>query len=141
MSIRWNRRRVIDQRGSYSLFFVTAVVGMLAAVGLVVDGGRQVTAERHANAAAEDAARAAGQAISESALTGRSDLSVDSGRATSAAKASLAAAGVQGDITIDGTTLTVTTTATKSALFLPLVGITEFTVHGRATARLAQGGF
>lgn len=130
-----------DERGSLSLFFIVVVVGLFAAIGLVVDGSRQVSAQRHADAAAEDAARAGGQAISSSALTGQSDLSVDSGRAASAAKGSLAAAGVEGNVSVNGTTLTVTTTTRQSTAFLSMVGITEFTVHGHATARLAQGGF
>jgi hypothetical protein len=130
-----------NERGSLSLFFIVVVVGMLAAVGLVVDGARQVSAQRHAEAAAEDAARAGGQAISSSALTGQSELSVDTGRATAAARGNLAAAGVEGSVTVNGTTLTVTTTTHQSTVFLSMIGIDSFTVHGRATARLAQGGF
>jgi hypothetical protein len=37
--------------------------------------------------------------------------------------------------------LTVTTSARQSTVFLSLIGIDGFTVHGRATARLVQGGF
>lgn len=139
-TFRASRRRH-DERGSLSLFFVVVVISMLAAVGLVVDGSRQVSAQRHAEAAAEDAARAGGQAISSSALTGQSELSVDTGRAAAAARGNLSAAGVDGDVSVNGTTLTVTTTTHQSTIFLSMIGIDGFTVHGRATARLAQGGF
>jgi Flp pilus assembly protein TadG len=143
MNVRTHQfsRRCRDERGALSLFFIIVVISMLAAVGLVVDGARQVSAQRHAEAAAEDAARAGGQAISSSALTGQSELSVDGARAAAAARGSLAVAGVDGDVSVNGTTLTVTTTTHQTTVFLSIIGIDGFTVHGRATARLAQGGF
>ncbi|MFD7161193.1 pilus assembly protein TadG-related protein [Kribbella sp. NPDC059898] len=137
----WASQRRYNERGSMSLFFIVVVIALLGSAGLVVDGARQVSAQRHAQAAAEDAARAGGQAISSSALTGQSQLSVDTGRAAAAARSNLAAAGVDGAIAVNGTTLTVSTTTNQSTVFLSMFGIDSFTVHGRATARLAQGGF
>ena len=51
------------QRGSVTVFFAVAAIGLFAMVGLVVDGGTKVKAIQRADRVAAEAARAAGQAI------------------------------------------------------------------------------
>ncbi len=124
------------ERGSLAVFLTVLVPGLLLVIGLAVDGGAKVAATQRANAVADEAARAGGQALDvAAALTGQ--LRVDPTAAVTAAQDHLARSGVTGDVTVvDGDTLQVTTTLTEPTVFLGLVGITEFTVEGTGTADL-----
>ena len=133
------RQRLRDQdaeRGSLGVFLAVLVPGLLLIIGLAVDGGAKVAATQRANAIADEAARAGGQALDVSAaLAG--DVRVDPAAAVSAAQDYLERNGVQGAVTVvDGDTLTVTTTITEPTAFLGLIGIQTMTVEGSGTADL-----
>ena len=134
-----HRQRLRDQdaeRGALGVFLAVLVPSLLLIIGLAVDGGAKVAATQRANAIADEAARAGGQALDVSAaLAG--DVRVDPGAAVAAAQNYLGRNGVQGAVTVvDGDTLTVTTTITEPTAFLGLIGIQTMTVEGSGTADL-----
>lgn len=135
-----NATRPCGERGSLTLFAAVTMLGMLALLGLAVDGGQQIRAARQADALAEGAARAGGQAINLPAavLGGRPTL--DRGAAVTAARDYLRAAGVTGTVRVTGPdTLVVRVTVHRHTPFLSLLGISELTATGEATARLVHG--
>jgi Flp pilus assembly protein TadG len=127
------------ERGAIGVFLAVLVPGLLLIIGLAVDGGAKVAATQRANAIADEAARAGGQALDVSAaLTGQ--VQVDPAAAVAAAQDYLDRNDVQGAVTVvDGDTLQVTTTITQPTTFLGLVGITALTVEGSGTADLVTG--
>ncbi|WP_029429679.1 TadE/TadG family type IV pilus assembly protein [Blastococcus sp. URHD0036] len=125
-----------SEQGSISAFFAVLVPALLLVIGLAVDGGAKVAATQRANALADEAARAGGQALDiAAALTG--EIRVDPTAAVAAAQDYLDRSGVAGTVTVvDGDTLRVTTTLTEPTTFLGLIGITTLTVEGAGTADL-----
>ncbi len=120
-------------------FVVLIALALMLAVGLVVDGGQKLRATQRADAAAEEAARAAGQVIqAPRSVRGLTPL-VDPAPAAAAAQAYLDAAGVTGTVAVDGALVTVTTTTTEPTVFLAAIGITTVTATGTAQARLVRG--
>ncbi|MBB3084704.1 TadE/TadG family type IV pilus assembly protein [Geodermatophilus sabuli] len=124
------------ERGAIGVFLAVLVPGLLLIIGLAVDGGAKVAATQRANAIADEAARAGGQALDvPAALAGR--VQVDPAAAAAAARDYLARNDVTGAVTVvDGDTLRVTTTITEPTTFLGLIGITSLTVEGTGTADL-----
>ncbi len=124
------------EHGAIGVFLAVLVPGLLLIIGLAVDGGVKVAATQRANAIADEAARAGGQALDVSAaLTGL--VRVNPATAVAAAQDYLNRTGVAGAVTVvDGDTLQVTTTITQPTAFLGLVGISTLTVEGAGTADL-----
>ncbi len=127
------------ERGAIGVLLAVLVPGLLVIIGLAVDGGAKVAATQRANAIADEAARAGGQALDVSAaLTG--EVRVDPAAAVAAAQDYLNRNDVPGTVTVvDGDTLQVTTTITQPTTFLGLIGISAFTVEGTGTADLVTG--
>jgi Flp pilus assembly protein TadG len=119
-----------------SILMAVLVPGLLLIIGLAVDGGAKVQATQRANAIADEAARAGGQALDRSAaLTG--DVRVDVAAAVAAAQDYLDRNDVPGTVTVvDADTLAVTTTITEPTVLLGLIGIDTLTVDGSGTADL-----
>lgn len=136
MSTRLRPRGPLTERGSVSVLFAVLVPGLLLIIGLAVDGGAKVQAVQRADAIAEEAARAGGQAIDRSAaLAG--DLRVDVPAAVTTAQDYLRRNDVHGTVrVIDGETLQVRTTISQPTVFLGVLGITTMTVHGSGIAHL-----
>lgn len=136
MSTRGGRRGPDGERGSVSVLVAVLVPGLLLIIGLAVDGGAKVQATQRADAIAEEAARAGGQALDRSAaLAGQ--LRVDVPTAVAAAQDYLRRNQVEGAVTVvDGETLRVTTTIVQPTTFLGVLGITTMTVRGSGTAHL-----
>ncbi len=139
MTLRQRLRGQDAERGSLAVFTAVLVPGLLLIIGLAVDGGAKVAAAQRANAIADEAARAGGQALDVSAaLTGQ--VRVDPAAAVAAAQDYLARSDVQGVATVvDGDTLRVTTVVTEPTTFLGLIGISTLTVEGSGTADLITG--
>jgi Flp pilus assembly protein TadG len=129
-------RHADAERGAIGVFLAVLVPGLLLIIGLAVDGGAKVAATQRANATADEAARAGGQALDvPAALAGQ--VRVDPAAAVAAAQDYLARSDVQGTVTVvDGDTLLVTTVVTEPTTFLGLVGISTLTVAGSGTADL-----
>lgn len=136
MTHRQRLRGQDAERGALGVFLAVLVPGLLLIIGLAVDGGAKVAATQRANAIADEAARAGGQALDVSAaLAG--DVRVDPAAAVAAAQNYLERNGVQGAVAVvDGDTLTVTTTITEPTAFLGLIGIQTMNVEGSGTADL-----
>ncbi|UOY00016.1 TadE/TadG family type IV pilus assembly protein [Blastococcus sp. PRF04-17] len=124
------------ERGSIAVFVAVLVPGLLLIIGLAVDGGAKVAATQRANAVADEAARAGGQALDVSAaLAGQ--VRVEPIAAVAAAQNYLDRNGVEGQVSVvDGDTLQVTTRISQPTIFLGLIGISTFTVEGIGTAEL-----
>ena len=137
------RLRGQDQ-GSVSLLFVVVAIGLLACVGLVVDGGGKARAAAQADDVARAAARAAVQAVNAGRVLGGHIPRADPTRAAAAARTYLVSAGVTGTVTIapGGRALSVATRDTYTPVLLSAIGIGPMPVTGAANADLVtvQGG-
>lgn len=139
--LTWLRRHrfVGGDDGSITLFVVVIALGLLVAVGLVVDGGGKVRALQRADDVAAEAARAGGQAIQGNVAVRGEGVEASVGEAQAAARAYLAGAGVAGTVTVTGgTRLTVDTTTTYTPVFLDMIGIGTQTTTGHAEVRLVR---
>lgn len=93
------REQPIDD-GSITLFAVVIFIALLAATGLVVDGGTRLRAARQATAIAEEAARAgAGQVGRDRAYAHGGHFTIDQNTALTAARAYLTNSHTAGTIT------------------------------------------
>lgn len=134
------RKPCRDDRGSTSLFFITIAIALFLMVGLVVDGGGKVRSLQRANAVADQAARAGGQAIIGPQAIRGDGAKLDTGSAKSAAQSYLGRSGVSGSVAIvNGTRLRVTATNRYDPVFLSLIGIGTMTSSGSAEVRLVEG--
>jgi Flp pilus assembly protein TadG len=127
-----------SERGSFSLLIAVLGIALLVAIGLVVDGGRYITAAQLADNAAGEAGRAAGQHITGQAVTGQAP-QADAARAVQAAQNYLAAAGVDGTVTVAGDEITISTTVRRKPVLLTVAGVSSITATGTATVRLTRG--
>lgn len=131
--------RRLNERGSISIWVVTATIVMMTLVGLAVDLGGQVHAQQRAHDVAAQAARAGGQQVQAAPAVEGRYVALDTAAARRAAEQYLAAAGVEGTVTITGgTTLVVRVTDIYEPTFLSMVGIGDLTVTGDASARLIR---
>lgn len=131
------RPRRQRERGSITLIFAVVAIALIAMVGLVFDGRAQMTAQQRADNVAAEAARAAGQEINGSVVSGSAGL--DIARAAAAARDHLAAAGVRGRVEVRGSTIVVRTDATERARILAIVGVTTLRATGEATVEITTG--
>ena len=128
-----------NERGSISIWVVTATIVMMTLVGLAVDLGGQVHAQQRAHDVAAQAARAGGQQVEAAPAVEGRYVALDTAATQRAAEQYLAAAGVEGTVTITGgTTLVVRVTDIYEPTFLAMVGIGDLTVTGDASARLIR---
>src|SRR6476660_478293 len=102
-------------RGSITAYLLIMTVALVLLTGLVLDGGAALTARGTAADTAQQAARAGADALDGTSLrtTTPAGLATNPGAARAAAQAVLAAADVTGDVTVIGTTVTVTAHATR----------------------------
>ncbi len=122
------------EQGNVTLIFAVVTLALLAMVGLVFDGRAQMTAQQRADNVAAEAARAAGQEISGSVVSGSTGL--DRARAIATAREHLTAAGVRGTVELHGDAIVVRTDTTERARILPIIGITTLEATGEATVEI-----
>jgi len=126
-------RNVADDHGAIAAFVVLVLVGLLALVGLVVDGGTALTSRQAAQVEAEQAARAGAGALSVDAL--RSGvIQIDAPAAVAAAQQFMAAAGHPGTAVVVGGVVTVTIRYAVSTAILGIVGVDHLAVSAEASA-------
>lgn len=125
------------ERGSVTLYAVIIIIAALALTGLVVDGGAQMRTQQRADQVAREAARAAGQAINGQPVLGRPGL-VDVSRGRQAAQKYLATAGIAGTVTVNGTTISITTNVPYEPIMLSAFGMGTVTVSGYSEATTKQ---
>lgn len=119
-------------RGSISVVLVFLVIIALGGAGLIVDGGRAMTARRHASNTAEAAARAAVSTATPVSGFDRSDARHAALQYTRSA--GLADADVQVNVGVDFVTVTIT--ERRDTVFLVLGGQETMTVRASGTARV-----
>lgn len=132
-------RRRHDDRGAITLFLAVFTLVLLAAIGLVVDGGGKVRALQRADEAAREAARAGSQMLDVPSAVRGNGLRVDPAAAARAARAYLRAAGVDGTVTVEGNAVRVATRITYEPVFLGFAGVGPLTVTAEASARPVAG--
>ena len=128
---RWWR----EERGEIGPVMILYVVIILAAAGLVFDGGRLLAAKRDAANRAEAAARAAAATLSPVA-------GLDPDTARTAAVEYLAAVGVptnDATVIVIGDEVIVTVTEHRPQVFFALAGITNAAVTSTGRARTQTG--
>jgi Putative Flp pilus-assembly TadE/G-like len=125
--------------GAVSLFVVVIVLALLAAIGLVVDGGGKVRALERADEAAREAARAGSQMLDVPAAVRGERITVEPGAAARAARSHLHAAGVEGTVSVSGVVVRVSTRVVYQPVFLGFVGVGPIAVTGEASATPVMG--
>ncbi|MGE3326403.1 MAG: TadE/TadG family type IV pilus assembly protein [Acidimicrobiia bacterium] len=132
-------RHTRDERGSISIWMVTASFVMMVLVGLAVDLGGQVHAKQRAHNIAAEAARTGGEQVEPApAIEGRY-VRVDTAAARTAAEQYLTASGVTGTVAVTGgDTIRVEVTDTYTPKFLSFIGIGDLTVTSDASARIVR---
>ncbi len=121
-----------SDRGSAAAYLVIFMIAVVALAGLLLDGGAALAARSEAASIAQQAARAAADTLTAPSLRGGGTPTVDTQAAAGVAQAVLDTAGVQGEIDVTATQVTVTVHKTRPAALLSAVGIN--TVGGTATA-------
>jgi hypothetical protein len=130
-----------QDEGSISLLVVIFFLALLAAAGLVVDGGTKLRAAREASAVAEEAARAGvGWIDRDRAYAQGGRFVVDRTAAVTAARAYLARSGNTGTVSLVGAQkIRVTVKIKEPTILLSAIGINSLHVTKTATANLLQG--
>lgn len=113
------------ESGAVSTFLAVLALALLAAVGLVVDGGHKVNALREASQLADNAARAGAQAIDLDTLRTDGDLLLLPDQAEQEARDYLTSLGyTTAEVVVDENTISVTVEITFDPLLLPTGPIT-----------------
>ncbi|WP_281389175.1 pilus assembly protein TadG-related protein [Brevibacterium renqingii] len=132
-------RKQEQDRGSATPWFLMIVMAAFLFVGVSVDTGGKLQAANRAEAVAGEAARAGANALDYSPSK-IGDIHLGFARAQNAAEKNISVAGYQGEVTVTGREVTVTTTGTYKPVFLTAIGIKSLPVDGHATARLVAPG-
>lgn len=127
-----------EEAGSLAAFMAVLATGIFVLVGLVVDGGRAMTAKRQAVDVAEQAARLGADQLSVDALRA-GNIVVDPARASSAVTRYLAAAGESGTVAVAGDNVTVSISGESQTTILRVVGIGSIPVTATASATDLHG--
>ncbi len=130
--------RTSDDGGIVTSFVLLLLVAMMAVLGVVVDGGRALSAHEQAVTEADQAARAGAGALSVSALHGGS-VRIDDEAAVRAAQEFMAASGHPGQATSAGGVVTVHVSFRVSTDLLGLVHVDSIEVHASASAVDVRG--
>ncbi|QSB14929.1 hypothetical protein JQS43_00590 [Natronosporangium hydrolyticum] len=127
-------------QGRVSVFVAAAMPMMLIFMALMWDASGYLRALHRADNIANEAARAAGQAIDIPQAVAGEQIIVDPAAATVAADAYLSDAGVTGDVVVseDGRLVTVSVAVGYEPLFLGQFGFGSFTAEGTADGHLVD---
>lgn len=131
--------RWTSEQGSVTVLVVGLTLALMMVAGLVYDGGRILAARRLAHDLADNAARAAAQAVDLDALRSGTRVELQPLDAQVAAEDYLATTGHTGEIRVTADTVDVTVTITTPMVLLQLAGISERTVTANGNARLVRG--
>jgi len=133
-----HRRLLRRDRGSVTIWLALASFVMVVLVGVAVDLSGQVYAQQHARDIAAQAARTAGQQIDAAQGVRGVSAKTNTEQAIAAAKSYIAAAGLSGDASVTGTTITVTVADTYETKFLSIIGLQSLRVTGTAQTRVVR---
>ena len=128
-----SRREEWDDHGAIAAFVVLLMVGLLALLGLVVDGGTALTSRQATEVEAEQAARAGAGALSVDALRAGT-IQIDTPAAVATAGGFMAAAGHPGTVVVANGVVTVRIHYQVPTVILGLIGINRLDVSAEAAA-------
>ncbi|GAB3435003.1 hypothetical protein GCM10027569_86610 [Flindersiella endophytica] len=126
------------ERGAVSAFVAVAVLAMLFAAGLAVDGGTRARTAAKANALAAEAGRAAAQQVVASEAVRGEAVTLDRNEAVRAAHAYLDRAGALGHVNVSSTQVVVETSLQWHPILLSMLGVEPEPMHGRATVEVVH---
>lgn len=126
-------------QGFATAFAVALLLALVAAVGLSIDGGGAAAAKARVATAAAESARAGADAIDIVHFRQSGIVRLDPPAAEAAARAWLAATGMDGTVTATQADVTVTAETTYATQILSAVGFNVFNVTATATAEPDQG--
>lgn len=120
-------------RGSVTAFAVLMLVAIFVLMGMVLDGGSELSAHQSAVDEAEQAARAGAGALSVDALRSGA-VRLNDSQAIAAAEAFTVASGHPGTAVVAGQTVTVEIQYRVPTAILGIIGITSLPVSASASA-------
>ena len=124
-----------DERGSVSVIVIATIVVLIVAAGLVVDSAGKYQATQQAQMTASSAARAGTNAVAGQVVVDGT-LKLNGSAAQNAAQNYLTAAGVSGNVSVVGDTITVSVVGSYTTRFLSLIGINSLPVAATSAARV-----
>lgn len=133
--------RAAGDRGSVGLFMAVLATAMLMMAGLVIDGGTALAARQRAADVAQQAARAGADALDYSSLRqgAPAGLRADPAAAVDAAQRMLQAAAATGEVSVAGSTVTVTAHVAAATQILSAVGLTDISQSATWSAEALEG--
>jgi uncharacterized membrane protein len=130
-----------EERGAVAPLVAVMLLGLLAMMALVIDGGLLFVERRDLQAAADGAARAGAMAIDQDLLRETGAVRLDPAVARTATERYLEAAGVGGTVRIDANRLSVSVhlEQERPTLMMGLLGLRTVDVTAHAVARPRVG--
>jgi uncharacterized membrane protein len=130
-----------EDRGAVAPLVAMMLLGLLAIVALVIDGGLLFAERRDLQASADGAARAGAMAIDQDLLRESGAVRLDPAAARMAAERYLDAAGIEGTVRIDANMLGVSVDLEQQrpTLMMGLLGLPTVDVTAHAVARPRVG--
>lgn len=133
------RQRRRDDAGQVAPFVVVLALALFTVAGLVLDGGLALSAKAQALDSAQAAARAGAQELDLGLYRRHNVARLHPSRASATARAWLATAGMQGEVSATTSRVNVTVQRTSSTQLLRLVGVKHLSVSASASAVAVQG--
>ena len=128
-----------SEDGATTIFVVGLATALLMLAGLLYDGGRILDARREAFHTADNAARAAAQAVDIDAVRSGAAPLLDVAAAEVAAREYLDRLGLQGDVLVTADQVSVTVSMDVEMALLQAIGLDERSVMGTGRAQIVQG--
>lgn len=124
-----------DERGTATVFVIGLAVVLLAAAGLVIDGGTALNARMKLADDVEQAARLGANQIDVDTLRGSGVVRIDPAAARAEAGGFLAGRGYGAiSVTVDDSSVSVGAEDTVQTAMLQLIGVFTFDISAGATA-------
>ena len=127
------------ESGSLTVFVAIISLALFVMVGLVVDGGSALAADRSAYSVAEQAARAGAGQISISQLRSKGIVALNDSKAVNAAVSYAAAAGLPATAYVSGSTVIVHISYSRPTTIISLIGIDSLHITATASAQNVEG--
>jgi Flp pilus assembly protein TadG len=129
----------LRESGSLTVFVAVMSLALFVMIGLVVDGGSALAADRSAYSVAEQAARAGAGQISVSQLRSKGVVALNNSKAVSAAVSYAAAAGLPATAYVSGNTVVVDISYSRPTAIISLIGIDSLRITATASAQNVEG--
>ena len=120
-------------------FVVVMVTALILCAGLVIDGGLTLAAKIQATDEAQSASRAGAEEINLATYRSTGTIVLDPSQAATAAENYLASTGHQGQVAVQGNTVTVTVEISQPTQILGVAGIRSLNVSATASANAIRG--